>query len=110
MGYGGGCDGGYSGCYGGGCMGGPPMMQVHPHMGGGKGMYMGGGKGMMPAAPMVSHAMPPMQSTKPMKEGDWMCPSCGNHNYASRVECNKCGLIRAGFKKAIGSAASARTT
>ena len=24
------------------------------------------------------------------REGDWDCPSCRNHNYASRTECYKC--------------------
>ena len=24
------------------------------------------------------------------KPGDWMCPQCGNHNYASRAVCGKC--------------------
>jgi len=64
--------------------------------------YKGGGKGMMYAAPMAPYGMmqqAPMQSTKPMKEGDWMCPSCGNHNFASRVACNKCQVIRQGMKE-----------
>lgn len=34
-----------------------------------------------------------------MKEGDWNCPSCGNHNYASRVNCNRCAMLRPGFKQ-----------
>ena len=25
-----------------------------------------------------------------MKPGDWICPSCSNHNFASRTECNRC--------------------
>lgn len=25
-----------------------------------------------------------------MKDGDWMCPNCNNHNFASRTACNKC--------------------
>eukprot|EP00747_Dinoflagellata_sp_TGD_P077398 gnl/TRDRNA2_/TRDRNA2_159576_c0_seq2.p1 gnl/TRDRNA2_/TRDRNA2_159576_c0~~gnl/TRDRNA2_/TRDRNA2_159576_c0_seq2.p1 ORF type:complete len:243 (+),score=26.32 gnl/TRDRNA2_/TRDRNA2_159576_c0_seq2:57-785(+) len=25
------------------------------------------------------------------RPGDWECPSCGNHNYASKVGCNRCG-------------------
>merc|ERR1719345_404404 len=25
-----------------------------------------------------------------MRQGDWMCPACQNHNYASREACNKC--------------------
>ena len=28
---------------------------------------------------------------KPWKKGDWECPKCKYHNYASRTECNKCG-------------------
>lgn len=32
------------------------------------------------------------------KEGDWMCRCCGNHNWAKRTECNKCGA-RKGMSK-----------
>merc|ERR1711957_565207 len=40
-----------------------------------------GGKGpVMPAANGSAETRP----------GDWMCASCGNHNYAKRVQCNKC--------------------
>merc|ERR1719345_587841 len=24
------------------------------------------------------------------RPGDWTCPACQNHNYASRAACNKC--------------------
>jgi len=27
-----------------------------------------------------------------MRPGDWACPSCGNHNYASKMACNKCQI------------------
>jgi len=27
-----------------------------------------------------------------MREGDWVCGSCQNHNYASRAACNKCNM------------------
>lgn len=39
-------------------------------------------------APAV--ASPP----KNMREGDWMCQSCNNHNYATRQHCNKCQCRR----------------
>merc|ERR1712127_781139 len=75
-------------------MGGMPMMMV------GKGAYGGGcpmmmvkgGKGAMPmmAAPMMGPNM---------KDGDWMCPNCGNHNFASRVTCNRCAHVRPGMKQ-----------
>jgi len=48
-----------------------------------------GGRGLPPAPP------PPIAG---MKDGDWMCPNCANHNYASRVECNRCGQVRPGMK------------
>ena len=28
------------------------------------------------------------------KKGDWMCPTCDNHNYASRLQCNRCQRAR----------------
>mmetsp|Transcript_2242 Transcript_2242/g.4709 ORF Transcript_2242/g.4709 Transcript_2242/m.4709 type:complete len:201 (+) Transcript_2242:55-657(+) len=30
------------------------------------------------------------------KEGDWMCDSCGAHNFARREECFKCGAPKSG--------------
>jgi len=30
-----------------------------------------------------------------MRPGDWLCPSCGNHNYASKVACNRCQAPKA---------------
>merc|ERR1719491_722292 len=50
-------------------------------------------KGGAPPRPTpYPFAMPqamPMQPAN-MRPGDWMCPACGNHNYASREACNKC--------------------
>lgn len=34
-----------------------------------------------------------------MKSGDWICPECGNHNFASRVNCNKCQALREGMRE-----------
>lgn len=91
--YGGGCA--YGGGYGGPCMGG---------MGGP--VYGGyGGKGMMMMqAPVVPYRGMMGGSMKggggsSMKDGDWMCHSCGNHNFASRVNCNSCKIVRPGFKE-----------
>jgi len=98
--YSGGCA--YGGGYGGPCMGG---------MGGP--VYGGyGGKGMMmmqaPVVPyrgmmgggMMGGGMKGGGSSKPMKDGDWICHSCANHNFASRVNCNSqgCGVVRPGYK------------
>merc|ERR1719162_2773828 len=38
---------------------------------------MGGGSGKMGAA-------------KGMKPGDWMCPSCGDHQFAKNLQCRQC--------------------
>lgn len=43
------------------------------------------GGGMMAANP----AMPP--NSRP---GDWMCTNCGEHNFASRSSCRKCGTSK----------------
>jgi len=86
------CGGGKGGMmYGGGPVYGAPQPMAYGCM---------GSKGMVQIVPfhgMMGGAMP-SASSKPMKEGDWMCPSCGNHNFASRVNCNKCNVVRAGFK------------
>lgn len=49
-------------------------------MGNGMGKGMGNGMGMQ------------QPGTRP---GDWICPGCNNHNYASRDNCNKCQHPRA---------------
>lgn len=37
----------------------------------------------------------PRQLPSNAKPGDWLCPACGNHNYASRDVCNKQGCNQA---------------
>ncbi|CAL1134971.1 unnamed protein product [Cladocopium goreaui] len=34
--------------------------------------------------------MPP----SPMRPGDWICAECNNHNYADKINCNRCGAPR----------------
>eukprot|EP00448_Togula_jolla_P019831 CAMPEP_0170579134 /NCGR_PEP_ID=MMETSP0224-20130122/5827_1 /TAXON_ID=285029 /ORGANISM="Togula jolla, Strain CCCM 725" /LENGTH=336 /DNA_ID=CAMNT_0010902149 /DNA_START=1 /DNA_END=1009 /DNA_ORIENTATION=- len=41
-------------------------------------------------APSVGVAQPSMAHGSGFKPGDWSCSHCGNHNFASRTECNKC--------------------
>lgn len=47
----------------------------------------GGGGGYARAMPYMQ--MPPGLAGN-MRPGDWVCPGCANHNYASREACNKC--------------------
>mmetsp|Transcript_4713 Transcript_4713/g.12972 ORF Transcript_4713/g.12972 Transcript_4713/m.12972 type:complete len:277 (-) Transcript_4713:98-928(-) len=56
--------------------------------------------GAQPSATPVSRADAGREAgaTADMKDGDWLCPSCGNHNYASRVTCNRCAAVREGFR------------
>merc|ERR1740123_292223 len=61
-----------------------------PDGGGGYGAAAAGSK---PAA--SPYSKPPAQ----MKEGDWICPMCSNHNYATRVKCNKCGHVKEGMRE-----------
>jgi len=53
------------------------------------------GKGMQPMMQMPMAG----KGGKPMRDGDWICLDCGNHNFASRTECNRCAAVRPGFKK-----------
>ena len=43
--------------------------------------------------------MRPASANQPpnMRPGDWMCPACGNHNYADKLACNKCRVPKAGM-------------
>ncbi|KAG2696406.1 hypothetical protein I3843_07G056700 [Carya illinoinensis] len=34
------------------------------------------------------------KGAKQWREGDWMCTNCNNHNYASRLQCNRCKTQR----------------
>jgi hypothetical protein len=43
---------------------------------------------------------------KEVRAGDWMCPSCNNHNFASRTECRRCGLSKARNEAATASQAA----
>merc|ERR1712032_1300874 len=36
------------------------------------------------------------------KVGDWVCRACGNLNYASRENCNKCGIPKTTFVSKSG--------
>lgn len=65
----------------------PPMMAHAPLMA----AYGGNGYGAMPP-----QRGPPVKFPPNAKEGDWMCSSCGNHNFASRMECNKCRCPKMG--------------
>ena len=55
---------------------------------------------------MIPRTSPPMamqpqqmapQNGRPanMRPGDWMCPSCNNHNYADKIRCNRCKMPKA---------------
>ncbi|KAI4327723.1 hypothetical protein L6164_020149 [Bauhinia variegata] len=55
------------------------------------------------AAPSLPMPMPFAQVTTPAllgkgakqwRNGDWMCTNCNNHNYASRLQCNRCKTQR----------------
>lgn len=65
---------------------------------GGMGGPSFGGPSFGGPTPVYAHApaMPPMPpAAGNFKDGDWMCPECGNHNYASRSSCNKCQAPKA---------------
>merc|ERR1740129_2618258 len=41
-------------------------------------------------SPSIIHVRSGFGMVMNMRPGDWMCPSCNNHNYANRMACNKC--------------------
>jgi hypothetical protein len=60
---------------------------------GGLGLGMGGG-GVPPLMNLLGISGVLGGGVNPkFRQGDWMC-SCGNHNYASRSACGKCGVAK----------------
>merc|ERR1712060_621333 len=33
-------------------------------------------------------------SGQPMMNGDWLCPSCGDHQFSRNASCRKCGAAK----------------
>ena len=56
------------------------------------------------AAGLAGRCRPPSArgSTAP-RPGDWICGVCTNHNFASRIECNRCGTPKSGERPTAGS-------
>lgn len=46
------------------------------------------------ASPYEAAASAATASASVVRPGDWACPACGNHNYASRTACNRCKAPR----------------
>ncbi|CAG8458294.1 11152_t:CDS:1 [Paraglomus brasilianum] len=38
--------------------------------------------------------MPTAPAAAPFRPGDWYCPSCNSHNFASRFQCLRCNLSK----------------
>ncbi|KAI7903308.1 uncharacterized protein BX663DRAFT_551599 [Cokeromyces recurvatus] len=53
--------------------------------------YSGGGYSYS----ATSHQVPPSNNSgPPFRAGDWMCPSCNSHNFATRHQCLKCSTSK----------------
>lgn len=42
-----------------------------------------------------------------LKPGDWLCPSCGDHQFARNLTCRKCGATKDGVGTTSGSSSTA---
>ncbi|GAB2279433.1 hypothetical protein Dimus_014073 [Dionaea muscipula] len=69
--------------------------------------YPGGGSAMGPNGQMrmqlpqsVTAQALVGKGAKQWRDGDWMCTSCNNHNYASRSQCNRCKSERSTIDQA----------
>ena len=43
------------------------------------------------------------------RPGDWICPSCKNHNYSSRLKCNRCGAPKSAGEQTNGFRSRSRS-
>lgn len=60
---------------------------------------MGGGGGGGHAAGLQANVL--------ARPGDWLCSSCGNHNFQFRAACNKCGMPKPAGAAVLGGEAGA---
>jgi len=63
--------------------------------GGGPGRPKGAGK----ALPLAANGVPVSfvgtpANSKPLSPGDWMCPSCNDHQFARNIQCRRCAFPR----------------
>ncbi|KAK9991126.1 hypothetical protein SO802_026111 [Lithocarpus litseifolius] len=62
-------------------------------------------------APMLPVPFPQQATTptllgkgaKQWRDGDWMCTTCNNHNYASRLQCNRCKTQRNALSQPVNA-------
>ncbi|RUS26627.1 hypothetical protein BC938DRAFT_470507, partial [Jimgerdemannia flammicorona] len=69
------------------CGAGNPQAQQYGPMGG---YGMGGGDGGYGGPP--AGTINPVSA--PFRAGDWYCPGCNSHNFASRFQCLRCGISK----------------
>lgn len=43
------------------------------------------------------------KGAKQWRDGDWMCTNCNNHNYASRLQCNRCKTQRNALSQPVNA-------
>ncbi|KAI7851741.1 hypothetical protein BDC45DRAFT_514923 [Circinella umbellata] len=73
-------NGGYDSNYGYGAQGGYQQQQHQQHQ---------------PPAPTGTYGYGPQSGANaPFRAGDWYCPSCNSHNFASRFQCMKCSTAK----------------
>ncbi|KAI9269007.1 hypothetical protein BDA99DRAFT_557780 [Phascolomyces articulosus] len=80
----------------------PPYNPNQPSYGGYDSNYGYGGQGgyqqqqqQQPPAPSGNYGYGPASGANaPFRPGDWYCPSCNSHNFASRFQCMKCNTAK----------------
>lgn len=84
----------------------PPSVSLDP-AGANAGLFMATGllpmvAGGLPGMPSAMQPPPPPRPHETFRPGDWNCPGCGSHNFATRMECRRCKMP----KPSVGSTGS----
>eukprot|EP01059_Diplonema_ambulator_P011206 TRINITY_DN21169_c0_g1_i1.p1 TRINITY_DN21169_c0_g1~~TRINITY_DN21169_c0_g1_i1.p1 ORF type:complete len:273 (+),score=42.79 TRINITY_DN21169_c0_g1_i1:112-819(+) len=80
-----------------------PLAQpaVVPQVGQGQGQQDSASKTRKPRSPRVGHSGDKRTGRSPPRNSDWICKSCQNCNWESRMWCKRCGTTRPKYQTPV---------